>query len=173
MAAAVVPALAVAAWTVSGPDRARWWSAEPHRAVAPDGEGWARIDGTAVRVAALEPVTELVDDLSGEPWRPPAGYDVWRVGLDVRSALTEPRYCEVRLLDGEGRVFTAPDRVPDLPGSAASSVPCGAVEEGEAPPYETWFVLPEGSAPARLDVWTTRTDELGLGPDFFALPLRP
>jgi len=174
LAAVVVPALAVAGWIVSGPDRERWWVTEPHRAVEPDGEGWARIDGTDVRVAALEPVEQLTDDVSGEPWRSPAGYDVWRVEVDVRSDLTEPRSCEVRMLDDQGRIFTAPDRVPDIPGAVVtSSVPCGAVDERDASPYETWFVLPEGSEPARLDVYTTRTDELGLGPDFFALPLRP
>jgi hypothetical protein len=174
LAAVVVPALAVAGWTASGPDRERWWLSEPHRAVGPDGEGWARIDGTDVRVAALEPVEQLTDEFSGEPWRPPAGYDVWRVQVDVRSDLTDARYCEVRMLADDGRIFTVPDQVPDIPGAVlTSSVPCGAVEEGQGPPYEMWFVLPEGSAPARLDLYTTRTDELGLGPEFFALPLRP
>lgn len=172
--AALVPALAVAGWTVGGEDRHRWWVAEPHRAVPPDDDGWARIDGTAVRVTALEPVEEVLDEFSGEPWQPPAGYDVWRVEVDVRSDLSETRYCDVRMLDDEGRIFTVPDRVPDLPGAVAvTSLPCGAAVEGEEPPYEAWFVLPEGSAPARLDLFSTRTDELALGPDFFAVPLRP
>lgn len=172
LAALVVPALAVAGWTVSGPERSRWWVTEPHRAVGPDEEGWARIDGTAVRLTALAPVEELVDEYSGEPWQPPAGYDLWRVEVDVRSDLTETRYCEVRMLDDRGRIFTVPDLVPDIPGAAVvSSLSCGAAEEDT--PYDAWFVLPEDSAPARLDVYSTRGDELALGPDFFALPLQP
>jgi hypothetical protein len=168
----LVPALAALGWTVSAEARDGWWVSEPRRAVTPDDEGWASIDGTAVRVDDLRQVEQLTDAFSGEAWYPPEGYDVWRVSIDVRSDLEEVRYCEVRLLDGEGRIFSPPGLVPKIPGAiVAPSLSCGGAEDGLGPTTETWFVLPEGSEPARLDLTSTRTGVLGLGSKFFALPL--
>ncbi|GAA4288529.1 hypothetical protein [Georgenia daeguensis] len=168
----LVPALAALGWTVSAEARDGWWVREPHRAVLPGAEGWAAIEGTAVRLVELSRVEELTDSFTGEPWHPPEGYDVWRISIEVRSDLEEVRYCDVRLLDGEGRVFTTPGQVPDIPGAPVmSSLSCGGAEEGTEPSTEAWFVLPEGSEPARLDLTSSRTGELGLGPELFALPL--
>jgi hypothetical protein len=171
--ALLVPALAALGWTVSAEARGGWWAREPHRAVAPDDDGWATIDGTAARVENLTQVEQLTDAFTGEPWYPPEGYELWRVSVEVRSDLEEIRYCEVRMLDGEGRFFTPPGLVPDIPGAiVTSSVSCGApAEDGAEPTTETWFVLPEGSEPARLDLTGAGTGENALGPEFFALPL--
>ncbi|WP_182113513.1 hypothetical protein [Actinotalea sp. JY-7876] len=184
--ALLVPALAAFTWTASSDARAGWWLVENHVPVRAGADGWARMPDVVLRLTEVERVRVLTTDFDG-PWSPPPGYALWRVGVEARSDLAEPRYCDFRVVDERGRSFSAPEGPAAVPGTYSTTLDCGggvteeivAVpgedEEEQAPRpgqyvNEAYVLLPTQARPVEVRVFTTSRDG-GFGPAYAALPV--
>ncbi|MFD1719688.1 hypothetical protein [Georgenia deserti] len=160
----LVPVLAAFGWIASA-DLRTGWSDDPRNPAEPGPNGWASIARTSVRVAGFEEVGTL-ENWDGTPWTPPDGYRLWRLEVEVRSRLTEPRFCTVEVRDAEGRTFTPPGPDAGLPETAASTLDCGSLEED--PSLSTMVLMPVESRPATVRL----LNDYELAPAYFSLPLR-
>jgi hypothetical protein len=143
-------------------------SSQPKRAVPVDGTGKAQLDDYAVRVVEVVPIgsTDEVRDLLGSNRAAlPTTVKVWRAILSFDGPPEVRDSCEVELLDGQGRAYTAgPSEL------AAGNTPCYPDDEAQPAPYVStaYFLLPTEGRPAAVRViWTTRL------PRYVVIPVSP
>ncbi len=182
--ALLVPAAAGLGWLTSEDGRKSWWVIDDHIAVRPSAGGWATIGDTMLRLTSFEQVRVLPDDFR-ESWSPPPGYDAWLIVVDSRTEGDVVRYCDVTLVDSEGRSFAVPGQVPPMPGYQDGTIVCGAPSPeaepaepgsgGELRPgvfrSEVLLLTPSSAEPVEVRLSTWAADGTGFGPRYAALPV--
>src|SRR5262245_38046942 len=143
-------------------------AAQPKRAVPVDGTGKATLDDFSVRVVEVVPIdsTDDVRELLGSTRAAlPTTVKVWRAILSCGGPSEVGSSCEVELLDGQGRAYTAgPSEL------AGASVTCFPDDDQQPSPYVStaYFLLPTESRPASVRVvWATRL------PRYVLIPVTP
>lgn len=158
---ALVAALGLTAWVAADEARRGYLALQPRIAVEPGADGWATIGASSARLESFERVPAVTE--AGESWLAPDGFAAWRLEIEVESRAEDVVACTPRVIDAQGREFTAvdPDAV-DLPTTNIDSLDCGLQDD---PRTTVLFVLPEDAVPVRVEL----VDEFGLNfsPEFY------
>jgi hypothetical protein len=137
-----------------------WWKAEPREPVHTRADGWVSYAGARLRLAQLAPAQLL--DAAGEPFPVPEGLRAWQATVTIEPGADPEALagCELRLEDGDGRLFgSGPSELDEAEladGDLFFADSCYPPEDDEAGGggFETVavFLLPAAADPAALRV---------------------
>jgi hypothetical protein len=150
---ALVPVLAATIGLQWGDAYDRYWRNEPREPVTAGRDGWVWFAGARMRLVDLGPGTDL-EEFGGEPYRPPAGTEVWRAKVSFDAPRPDDLGgCAIVLADAAGRTYQASPS--ELSGTRAGFAGCTpSFSDKGATRYEStvYFLVPKGARPAGVRI---------------------
>jgi len=153
---ALVPLFAAAGWIHRDDVTERYWAGRPREVVVSDAAGWVSYAGARIRLASLEPATDLVT-FGGDPYRVPDGLTAWRAAILFQAPDQDAiASCTLRLEDTAGNTYgPSPD---ELTGAKMPFASCTSGDEPAPPSYEVvvYFVTPASAQASAVRVTVPR-----------------
>lgn len=152
---ALVPLFAAAGWMHRDVITEKYREGRPREAVVSDADGWVSYAGARIRLAGLEPATDLVT-FGGDPYRVPAGLVAWRATIVFQAADQEALAgCTLRLEDAAGNTYGPNPE--ELDGAKLPFASCTSADEPAPPSYDVvaYFVTPASARATAVRIMLT------------------